>query len=147
MKATALFDRLSDQFARENSLIPDSLDIREKALNFEITRQREQLYQLKRSANVSGAEVSRVDSTLFDLNRQRDELTRTLESDYPDYYQLKYTQEGISVDDIRKRLKGDEVLLEYLLNEDTPRPELFLFAITRDSLAFYRIEADRKSVV
>ncbi len=142
LKATALFDRLSDQFARENSLIPDSLDIREKALNFEITRQREQLYQLKRSDNASEAEVTRVDSTLFDLNRQRDELTRTLESEYPDYYQMKYTQEGISVDDIRNRLKGDEVLLEYLLDEDSPRPELFLFAITRDSLAFHRIEAD-----
>lgn len=142
MKATSVFDKLSDQLARENSLIPDSLTELERSLNYSITSQNEILFNLRRSESSNSAELAAADSMLFQLKREREELTQYLEDQYTDYYDLKYADAAISPSVIHKNLGGDEILIEYVLNESDSVPELYAFLFAAGNLTFHKIDID-----
>ena len=142
MKASAVFDRLSDQLAKENSLIPDSLTNLERTLNYSITNLTEKLYNLRRSESPDNNEITSTDSILFQLKRQRDELTQHLENNYSDYYELKYAGQTISYNEVQQNLKNNEVLIEYVLNETDSVPELYAFLFSSGSKDFHKINVD-----
>jgi CHAT domain-containing protein len=142
MKASSVFDRLSDQLARENSLVPDSLTELERSLNYSITSQNEKLFDLRRSENSESAEIAATDSVLFELKKQRDELIQYLENHYSDYYELKYADAAISPRTVLQNLKGNEALIEYVLNETDSVPELYAFLFTAGKLSFHKIDID-----
>jgi CHAT domain-containing protein len=142
MKASAVFDRLSDQFAKENSLVPDSLTRLERNLNFSITRQSEKLFDMKRDGFSSSVEIAETDSVLFHLKKQRDELNQFLEKYYRDYYNLKYADVTILPDEVQKKLKNNEVLLEYVLYETDSVPEIYVFCFSNHLAEFHRLDID-----
>ncbi|MDD4225044.1 MAG: CHAT domain-containing protein [Mariniphaga sp.] len=142
MKASAVFDRLSDQFAKENSLIPDSLELLERNLNVEISSRNEKLFKLNREDPTDSLAIAETESMLFDLKKQRDELNKFLEQQYPDYYELKYAESRVLPGDVQDRLTPDEVLLEFVFNETATIPELYLFCISKDSVEFQRLQLD-----
>lgn len=142
MKASAVFDRLSEQFAKENSLVPDSLSRLERNLNYNITRENERLFNLKHSTLPDSAEAAKADSVLFHLNRQRDELHQYIETNYPDYYTLKYSRVTVRPGEIQEKLKNNEVLLEYVVNETDSVPEVYAFCFSRSSSGFHRLAVD-----
>jgi len=142
MKASSVFDRLSDQFAKENSLIPDSLNELERILNYNITSQNEKLFSLKHAQVPDSIEIYATDSILFQLKKQKDELTRYLETNYRDYYEMKYANTMVSAADVQKKLKSNEVLVEYVLNETAPVPEVYAFFFSGETSGFHKLEAD-----
>jgi CHAT domain-containing protein len=142
MKASSVFDRLSDQLAKESSLIPDSLTHLERTLNYSITSYTEKLYNLKRSENTDSHEINATDSILFQLKRQRDELSQYLERNYSDYYELKYAVNSIRYSEVQQNIKSNEVLIEYVLNETEPAPELYAFCFSSGRKGFHKIDID-----
>ena len=142
MKASSVFDRLSDQLARENSLVPDSLTELERSLNYMITSQNEKLFNLRRSGHPDHSEISAADSMLFQLKKQRDELIQYLENHYKDYYELKYADAAISSRTVHQNLGENEALIEYVLNESDSVPELYAFLFTAENLSFHKIDID-----
>jgi CHAT domain-containing protein/tetratricopeptide (TPR) repeat protein len=142
MKASSVFDRLSDQLARENSLVPDSLTELERSLNYMITSQNEKLFNLRRSGHPDHSEISAADSMLFQLKKQRDELIQYLENHYKDYYELKYADAAISSRTVHQNLGENEALIEYVLNESDSVPELYAFLFTAGNLSFHKIDID-----
>ena len=142
MKASSVFDRLSDQLAKENSLIPDSLTDLERMLNYNITSQNEKLYNLKHEVFPDSIQMAKTDSVLFQLNKHRDELTRYLETNYRDYYNMKYSGNMIGIADVKRKLRNNEILIEYVLNETLPVPELYAFVITSSGAGFHKLNAD-----
>lgn len=142
MKASSVFDRLSDQLARENSLIPDSLIELERSLNYNITSQNEKLFNLRREKNPDYDEIAKTDSVLFQLKRQRDELNQYIEQNFSDYYELKYADGTIKISEIQQKLKNNEVLIEYVLNETDSIPELYAFCFARGFKDFIKIDID-----
>ncbi len=142
MKASAVFDRLSDQFAKENSLVPDSLTDLERALNYKITTQNEALFNLQNEANGNADEIARTDSLLFQLKKQRDELNQYLEVNFPQYYEMKYADAMLGTEEVRRNLKSNEVLLEYVLNETDSIPDVFAFLISAEKSGLYKLNAD-----
>lgn len=142
MKASAVFDKLSDQLARENSLVPDSLTELERSLNYSITSQNEKLFNLRRSSNPDNLEIAKTDSILFQLKKQRDELSQYLENNYQDYYELKYADASISPRTVHQNLNGNEVLMEYVLTETDSIPELYAFLFSANNLSFQKIDID-----
>lgn len=142
MKASSVFDKLSDQLARENSLVPDSLTGLERSLNYSITSQNEKLFNLRRSSNPDNSEIAKTDSILFQLKKQRDELNQYLENNYQDYYELKYADSSISPLTVHQNLNGNEVLIEYVLAETDSIPELYAFLFSANNLSFQKIDID-----
>jgi len=138
-KASSIFDKLTDQLAKENSLIPDSLTDLEKTLNYSITSYSEKLYDLYKSNNPDSAEITRIDSVIFRLKKQRNELYYYLENNFREYYNLKYSNKAANIGDIQKNLKNNEIIIEYVLNENDSVPELYSFCICRDCIEFKKL--------
>ena len=142
MKASSVFDRLSDQLAKENSLVPDSLTDLERTLNYSITTQSELLFNLQHSENQNKEETARIDSMLFQLKKQRDELNQFLEQNFAEYYEMKYANSMLGISEIRQKLKNNEALIEYVLNETDSIPQIYAFFISAEHLDFYKLNAD-----
>ncbi len=142
IKASSVFDRLSDELAKNNSLIPDSLIELERTLNYSITKNNELLYNLKQNEQSDSLEIANADSALFQLKKQREELNQYLEQNYSNFYNLKYADLLLGVSNIQQKLKGNEVVLEYILNETDSLPELYTFFISPGSARFIKVKTD-----
>ncbi len=142
IKASSVYDRLSDELAKNNSLIPDSLEELGRTLNYSITQNNEKLYYLNRQNNPNLAEIERTDSLLFELKKQRDELNHYLEENYSSFYNLKYTTLMFGISDIQKKLKSNEALLEYVFIENDSIPELYTLFVTPGNIRFENSEID-----
>ncbi len=142
MKSSSVFDRITDQMAKENSLIPDSLTEHEKSLNFQITSNNEKRYQLTSSEDPNPAQIARIDSVLFHLKKQREALNQYLEKNYSDFYQLKYSEEGTGIPGIQEKMKSDEAIIEYVLDETDSIPTLYSFFITPQKSRFQKHPID-----
>ncbi|HZH71521.1 MAG TPA: CHAT domain-containing protein, partial [Mariniphaga sp.] len=142
MKASSLFDRLSEQLARNNSIIPDSITQRERTLNYSITTLNENLYNLRHDETNNETEIAKLDSTLFQLKKQRDELYQYIEDNHADYYEMKYSNSMLTIEEVKQNLKSNEVVIEYVLNEKDSIPELYAFYISSDEYGFYKLNVD-----
>lgn len=147
IKSSSVMDKLTDEVAKENSLIPDSLTQLEKSINFQITSNEEKKHNIKSSETTDSMEIAKVDSVLFALNKQREELNTYLEANYSDYYELKYSNKTVTISDIQKKLNGNEVLIEYVLNETDTIPELYSFLITKENFRFIKQDISSEFIV
>ncbi|MBT6004640.1 MAG: CHAT domain-containing protein [Prolixibacteraceae bacterium] len=144
LKASAIFDKLSDQLAKENSLIPDSLNRLEQTINLQIASYSEELFYEQDEEQQDRETIAELDSTLFQLKKQRTELNSYLENNYNDYYELKYSDSFYKISEIQQKLKKNEVLLEYVLNETDTLPELYTFLISTNKLSLIKQEVDNE---
>ncbi len=229
LKSSAVFDKLSNDLAQENSLIPDSLIQKEKKLNSIISLYNQKKFEensrelpdsvlieeyttkiLEERNNkpdtllvaeynhkiVIEKKKQRPDSTLIDLysnkifeenrrspdsllmaeyfnkileekqkgpdstlideydqiifaaNKEREELNHMLEEEYADYYNLKYSKNMLSAEEIQQQMDDDEAIFEYVIvdpdkesgketDADTTS-QLYTFLITKEKLIFQR---------
>ncbi len=116
-KSSAIFDKLSNDLAQENSLIPDSLLELEKRLNSTISIYSENIFQENSKSEPDSALLAEYNNKMFKANRDRDEFNRLLEIQYPDYVNLKYSSSMLPVNEIQKLLNKNEVIIEYVYVE------------------------------
>jgi len=144
MKSSAVFDKISNDLAQENSLIPDTLLELESKLNSTISTFNEKLFEEQNKDSVDSKLIAEYNNKIFEASKRRDELNRLLEEEYPDYYNLKYSVSMLGVEDIQKKLKKNEAILEYSINQTDSVSDLFTFLITKENKFFtcQKISAD-----
>ena len=76
--------------------------------------------------------LSNYNTKIFEASRKREELNRYLESEYSDYYELKYSASLLSISEIQHKLAHNEIILEYILNEKDSLTELYTFFISKN---------------
>lgn len=140
-KASSVFDRLSDELAK-NDLIPDSLIELENTINYSISQNTETLYYLQKEEQPESTEIEKVESILFQLKKQREELNQYLEENYSSFYNLKYSDQLLGIKDIQNNLKNNEVILEYVYNDIDSLPKLYTFFISSGKTHFVQPEID-----
>ena len=141
LKASSVFDKLTDQLAKDKGFIPDSLIELEITLNYNITSYNEKLYNLSESLPEDIQEKQKIDSLMFVLKKEREELNRYLEKNYKEYYNFKYSDSEINISDIQSKLDGDEVILEYVVNTNNRIPELYSFFLSSNQYKFEKLPA------
>lgn len=137
-RGSALFDKISEDFALENSIIPDSLLDLEAKLNYNINIYSQRLQEQKSNPNPDTSLINQYNAELLNATNERDRLTSYLETEYSDFYELKYAKAMLSVKDIQQKLNKDQVLLEYVLNETDTLLDLYTFVISADNVDFVR---------
>ena len=145
IKSSAVFDKISNDIAQENSLIPDSLLELESNLNNTISIYNERLFTENSSDEPDTALVANYNIKIFEASRQRDELNRFLEQQYPDYYDLKYSKSMLSIGEAQNMMDKKNAILEYVLTESDSISELFTFLITKDHKKFLRQTIDKET--
>ncbi|KAA3634621.1 MAG: CHAT domain-containing protein [Bacteroidetes bacterium] len=130
-KAMVLLAGMQEEEAKAYSSIPDELKQTEKELKRSIFQLESKIYQ---QADV-GAEPILKDS-LFTLKRDYQKLINRFETDYPDYYSLKYSfDKTIKVADLQQQLYEGDCLLEYFVGDDY----VFVFTVTKEGFDYARL--------
>jgi CHAT domain-containing protein len=142
IKSSSVFDQLSNEAAQENSLIPDSLLQLEQKLNSTISIYSEKLHKENGNKIPDSIKIMDYTTTIFNATRSRENLNHFLETEYNDYYNLKYSASMLPISEIQKKLAIDEVILEYVFNEKDSLGELYTFVISKNSLDFRKQDVD-----
>ncbi len=137
-KSAVLLSHLRDREAKNIGRIPHDLLALDARLKSEIFFYNKQIHDQKLAHNPDEANIKLCYNHIFDLSRQQDELIKSIEKNYPLYYNLKYDNSVISIEQIRKKLSPKQAMIEYTLTDST----LFIFAITSDKTQLFTSAID-----
>jgi len=118
-KASILLASLRDSRAKHFAGIPDSLLEQEKDLKIELTYfdthiQKEQ----EKGSNRDSLRLRELQDQYFMFTARYQQLIETLEKDYPDYFNLKYTTKTALVSDLQEILDNKTSMLEYFIGDN-----------------------------
>lgn len=144
-KSSNLLASMKDVKAKEFGGIPDSLIGKEKELKGYISVYKSKLFEERHLEKPDTQKVNLYSSKIFKYNEEYSRLIDSFEKSYPRYYALKYEDKVIDLDQLQSKLNNRQALLEYFLKESadsTNKGELYIFAVTSDSLSFNKEVVD-----
>ena len=122
-KASILREALQEANAKFD--LPTNLVEQERDLKINLAYYEKQLASAQNRKD--STKVVRFQNKLFDLNREREQMTQMLEKRYPRYYQLKYNTQLADIATIKKRLPDKALLVEYF----TTDKQSFAFVVAK----------------
>lgn len=127
-KSAVLLEAISDVNAKSFAGIPANLLEDEENIKSAIT-----LCTQKLAQKPSAEEEVYLRESLYALNKQYLEFTKSLEQKYPDYYNLKFNTKTPSGGDLQKITDGETALLSYFIDDSkvNNNARLYIFVITQ----------------
>ncbi len=136
-KATALYDSLQESMAKASSNIPNELLQKEKDVKLKLVYLDKRIQQQKaRKINEEEISFKQTQNEFFDLHRQYIELIQNFEQNYPDYYQLKYQTETVSIEEIQASLADNQWMVSYFIGEK----HYYIFLIGKEEFEVLDLE-------
>jgi len=135
-KAAVLLSTLKEMEAIESGDMPEDLKDKEKQIKREIAQYQNVIYEETQKATIDSSKVARLRTRLYNVKLQYDTLVSSLEADYPEYYNLKYSFNVISTADIQNKLKKNSALIEYKLIDSI----MYTYIIKHDTAAVIRTD-------
>jgi CHAT domain-containing protein/Tfp pilus assembly protein PilF len=129
-KAGLLYEAVSEVKARNFSGLPDSLLEREKNLRVDLAYFDTQILNEKQKKQSSPEKIKELEDDYFSLHQQYISLLENLEKNYLSYYQLKYKEKDVSVENLQKMLDNQSAILEYFLSDSV----LYIFVLSNQNL-------------
>lgn len=126
-KSAVLLEAISDTNAKSFANIPDNLLEEEKNLKAAVA-----LIAQKLAQKPPDEEEKYLRETLFSLNRSYQEFTKSLENQYPEYFNLKYNSSSPTIAQLQKLLPENTAILSYFIDEKNTR--LYAFLISKKGL-------------
>ncbi len=137
-KSLLLLEAINEQAALGIKGLPDSLLQKEKALRLEIAFYQRKMIEADKTTTPS-TNLKRWKDEVFDLNNQLLELTEYIENQFPNFYQQKYQQSKLSLEDCQKALSNsDQALIEYFLGANN----LYGFVIWENGFQTFQVKND-----
>ncbi len=123
-KARTLLDLITENEARLNLRIPNSLFSYEDSLKREIAMLQKADYDNAGKHTVKNDSLKQL---IFESKRKLEAFNEMLEMNYPEYNALKYGNSRFSFVDLQQKLKEDELFLQYHITDSI----LYIFIITQ----------------
>ncbi|MEZ4847313.1 MAG: CHAT domain-containing protein [Bacteroidia bacterium] len=142
-KATVLSGAISSHQALQFSSIPGKVLKTETELREVVNDLEGNLLNLSsQGESVDSAQLAELKMALITKKQSYDSLLTVMETDYPDYFQMKYEAKSASPGLVMEKLKKDEALISYYWAADIG--EIYTFVITSENFQFLRspMEAD-----
>ncbi|MCE1198496.1 MAG: CHAT domain-containing protein [Marinilabiliales bacterium] len=123
---------MSNAQAMEFANIPDSLIRTDNEIKSEISSYEAFIFKEKSSPKPDQSRINDWKDRIFSLNQRYQQLTALVEKRYPAYYQYKYADPVVPLQQIQQSLDRREAFVEYFLNEEgnSETGELYTFLIT-----------------
>ncbi len=127
-KSMVLLGNLKNNNALTASNIPTGLQEKIQELEIELKYLDKKIIQeqLKASTPQSSKLLQKLQQQHFDFHEEYQTLIETLETDYADYFQLKYAIENIQIELVQEKIGASSVFIEYFVGENS----IFIFVIT-----------------
>jgi len=140
MRSLVLFEGLQESRALRFGSIPDSLLARDRDLRLDIAWVEKQIFlQEQEEGQAMDSSLLDLSTRLFQLKKQAETLQKTLETDYPGYYGLKY---NLQVEDVasvqRDLLYPDMALVEYFTGDST----IYIFTVQKNDYSVLELKKD-----
>jgi CHAT domain-containing protein len=132
-KASVLQESIAESKAKEFAGIPVSEIEKEDAYKTTIAYLEQRLAKGIADETV----MKSVSSELFDTKRAYEFFIRSLEKNYPAYYNLKYNVQSVEIGALQEKLKPMDCVLEYFVSESTNN--IRVFRITKKDYKVYSI--------
>ena len=123
-KSAVLLESIADADAKSFAGIPQELVESEKNLKTEIA-----LYSQKLAQKPDARQEQEMRKTLFDLNGKYESFIKKLETDYPEYFNLKFNNTAINSKSIQNLLPDGSAVVSYFIAEKGNR--LYSFTLTK----------------
>jgi CHAT domain-containing protein len=131
-KSSVLLEALAGAEAQKFAGIPDTLLKKEHKLQIDIA-----LYKRILAEQPDSAKEIIFRDKLFKASRQYDELITVFESQYSEYYELKYNLKPAGVQEIQKTLDPETAIISYLTGDSI----ITIFTITKNNLDIKTVPA------
>jgi len=132
-KASVLQESIAEAKAKYFAGIPNSELDKEEELKANISYLEQKLAKGISDEN----EMKSVNTSLFETKRSYEAFIRSLEKNYPEYYNLKYNVQPVNLNDFQQKLKTNDCLLEYFVSENTN--SIYIFKITSTAYNLYSV--------
>ena len=129
-KSAVLLEAISDTNAKSYANIPNELIEDEKNLKAGIA-----LIAQKLAQKPTEDEEKKLREKLFSLNQQYQEFTKRLETQYPEYFNLKYNAASPSITQLQQLMPPETALISYFIDEKNARLYTYLITKTHFSIA------------
>lgn len=121
-KSNNLLESMASQDAMKLAQIPDDLQQEENRLAADVLYFEQKLAEKPKNA-------SQMRDSLFNANKRHDSFVKKLEKKYPEYHQLKYADNIVSLREIQKKISKNTQLRMYMLNGEM----IYVVCITADA--------------
>lgn len=128
--------------------IPDSLREKQNSLAGEIAAYNNLVTEESRKRLPDTNKIALWKDALFDMNREKEKVTGSIEKAYPEYHELIRKTEPMSLEMIQGHLKSDETIIDYLLSNQYSggKRKLYIFLISKHTLEFRESSLDSSFV-
>lgn len=123
-KSAVLLEAISDTDAKSFANIPQELLEEEKGLKSSIAMISQKLAQKPEEQ-----EEKYLRETIFNLNRSYRDFTKHLESQYPEYFNLKFNSASPSIAQLQNIIPTNTALISYFIDEKNNR--LYIYTLTK----------------
>ena len=108
-------------------------------------RIKKELIELENQLNDPSKHDTDLQNIFFDKKYEYKKLIKKLEFENPDYFEIKFSTQSISIEEIRAELNDDQIMINYFVFED----KLFILAIDQIEaiLEEVRLDLDLKTLV
>lgn len=145
LKSGSVFEKLMDEFAKDNSLIPQEIREKESLINSKLASYTLEKYNIEQSSDTADSKRGAIlDSLILQTTRENTEFLDSLEHQYPGYYQNKYNNQPLSLQEIQSKLKSDETLIEYSIYTNDSISELYTFVISPSEKTFVKQDLSKE---
>ncbi len=140
-KDAILRQNFTDNRAKKIGMLPDSIIQSERTLKVDQSYYQSRVIEFENSNHAfDSIEYITYQNRLFETNYRLDSLTEWLEESYPRYYDIKYRNNILSVEDAQNKLDNGQLVLSYF-EEDSA---FYAFAITKTNFQVHHIKKDEK---
>jgi CHAT domain-containing protein/Flp pilus assembly protein TadD len=153
--ANVLLQSLYESRAKKFANLPAELLQEEKQLRIDLTYYHGELQQLKSSTSKQDSlNKIQLENRLFTLNEKYQQLIKSFEDQYPEYYRLKYDIESPSLAEIQVKLKSNQAAIAKFFWGDSNIYIFYLdqndrevFELPRDTLLADKIRSLRAALI
>ncbi len=142
-KNLILLETLNQVDALEATVLSDTLIKREQKLRTDITYLENRRFEANQIQPLNKGVIRALNGQIFELKKAYQNLLKKIETNYPDYFQLKFSTLFVSVFDIQKHLlSAEQTIIEYFLGEDL----IYIFLIKQNDFKVITIPKERNLI-
>ena len=131
-KSSLLLSSIRELEAKNFGNIPLKILAEEKYLSKRIEFFKEQIYEEKQEPKADSIKILNWENSLFQVQNEHIKLINKFETDYPNYYALKYNNKTLDINQLQTKIPRKRSIIEYTLTDSI----LYIFSISNRSVHY-----------
>jgi len=143
-KSAVLRNEITENDLLYSAAIRDTTREKQNRLSGNIAAYNNLIIEESRKTSPDSIRISLWKDALFDMNREKEEITDQINREFPEYYEPLQKIEPFVLSGIQEHLHRDETIVDYLLSNQYKegKRELYTLVITKDDFEFRETSLD-----